>query len=516
MKTTEIRRIENKIERRVIMGAIVSDQFLREITPVYDSRYLEATYAKLLMGWCIEFYKKYDAAPAKQIQALYDSKRRTEEIDDTAADAISDLLEGMSTEWEQSRAMNIPYLIDQTLTHFKLRSLGLLRDAIGESLESGDVAAADAALQGYKPVRRPSVDGFDPYTDLNAIIAAFEDSPDPLVHFPGALGRFANSQFVRGGFVGLMGSFKRGKSWLLQEIAHRGSANRHNVAYFEVGDMSKDDVTIRTHIRLAGKSNEEEYCGDLHIPVLDCLHNQNGTCPFEREGRHPSVPIAAKEWDGNPKERMAQAPEGYAPCAQCARGQYNADYKGAVWWKKKHIANPLQWREGYKLGLKFRKYGVGRHFRTVVTPAKTTTVRTICATLDMWETFEDFIPDIIVIDYADLLIAEDTKKDVRHQHNEIWMALRALSLDRHALVVTATQADADAMERNVLGLNNFSEDVRKYAHVTAMFTLNQTDGEKEQGLLRIGKLLVRKGKSTNETVTVLQSLQTGQPCIASF
>ena len=148
----------------------------------------------------------------------------------------------------------------------------------------------------------------------------------------------------------------------------------------------------------------------------------------------------------------------------------------------------------------------------------TLSVKQIRAMLSVWEKQDEFVPDLIVIDYADLLIGET--KEFRHLQNEIWKDLRRLSQEKgQPLVVTATQADAASYERNKLTLSNFSEDKRKYSHVTAMYSLNQdTKGrEKEIGILRIGELLIREGDfSVGNEVYVLQNLRRGRPVISSF
>jgi replicative DNA helicase len=159
----------------------------------------------------------------------------------------------------------------------------------------------------------------------------------------------------------------------------------------------------------------------------------------------------------------------------------------------------------------------GRGLRVSSHPNNSISARDIRATLDTWEHFDGFIPDVVVIDYADILAPIDNRKEHRHQQNETWQTLRGLSQERHCLVITATQADADSYDRHHLSLNNFSEDKRKYGHVTAMLALNQTQEEKATGIMRIGVLLAREGEvDARSEVAILQCLRAGQPCLASY
>ena len=96
-----------------------------------------------------------------------------------------------------------------------------------------------------------------------------------------------------------------------------------------------------------------------------------------------------------------------------------------------------------------------------------------------WER-DGWLPDVIVIDYADLLAAESSRTEGRDTINGTWKALRALSQELHGLVVTATQSDANSATTGLLTRANFSEDKRKFAHITGMNGLNQNNEEKKE------------------------------------
>lgn len=135
-----------------------------------------------------------------------------------------------------------------------------------------------------------------------------------------------------------------------------------------------------------------------------------------------------------------------------------------------------------------------------------------------WKRQDGWVPDVIIIDYADLLVP-GVKLDYRHQQNHIWKELRRISQETNALVITATQADADSYKRDTISLSNFSEDKRKFAHATAFYGLNQDkDGrEKALGVLRINELLIREGGiQSGKQVCILQCLDIGRPYLGSF
>jgi len=163
----------------------------------------------------------------------------------------------------------------------------------------------------------------------------------------------------------------------------------------------------------------------------------------------------------------------------------------------------------------FHKYR--RRFKLITYPSGTLTVTEIGNCLNEWERQDDFVPDVVIVDYADLM--HDRVQEFRHRQDAIWKGLRAVSQERHCLVVTATQADAASYRSGRLSLSNFSEDKRKYAHVTAMYGMNQDPGgrEKKLGILRINELVVREGDfSVDNEVRIVQDLRIGRPYLESY
>ena len=83
--------------------------------------------------------------------------------------------------------------------------------------------------------------------------------------------------------------------------------------------------------------------------------------------------------------------------------------------------------------------------------------------------------------------------------------------------MTATQAAASSYKKDTIDLTDFSEDKRKFAHVTAMYGMNQTPEEKKLGILRLNELVVRESDfDSTRQVKVLQCLSRGRPLIGSY
>jgi replicative DNA helicase len=136
--------------------------------------------------------------------------------------------------------------------------------------------------------------------------------------------------------------------------------------------------------------------------------------------------------------------------------------------------------------------------------------------LERLEYLEDFLPDVVVVDYADILRPEDARLEGRERIAETWMMLKNLAQTRHCLSVTASQTTRDAIDKKNLTQKDTPEDIRKNAIADVIIPLNQTQREKRMSYLRVG-LMVHRHREVDEfqQIHVLQQLKLGQPLLDS-
>ena len=510
------------IERRIIIGLITSSEFHNQIQNVWNADLLKSAMARRLAGWCTDYFETYKKAPGKNIEGIYYQKLKENLPKEIAEEIEQDILPNLSDEYAEEQ-FNLSYLLDQTHAYLKERNLAQHSEIIQSLLDSGELLEAEKTALEYKPTVRDSGKDLDLGNEisLQRVDKAFRGASRPIVKYPGALGDFWNTQLVRGGFVALMASDKRGKSYWLLDIAIRACKQKASVAFFQAGDMTEAQQLKRICVYLAKRSNLKKYSGEMWQPVKDCVLNQNDTCDKEiREcdfgvfdGR--SVEEIRKEASMRElKKALIDNPD-YRPCYNCE--EYRWRNIGTAWLERVDTGAPLTVKEARETVDAFFIQN-HRHFKLSTHANDTLSIKEIKGLLDVWERQDAFVPDIIAIDYADLLVPP-TRTEFRHQVDAIWKGLRNLSQERHCLVVTATQADAKSYEQNRLKVSNFSDDKRKNAHVTAMYGLNQDpkDREKVLGLMRINEIVIREGDFSNSNeVYVLQNLRRGRPFLGSF
>lgn len=513
------------IERRIIIGLITSTEFTQRIKGKWNPTLLESATAKRLATWCNEYFEKYDKAPGREIEPIFYQKVKIGLPKELAEEIEEEILPDLSKEFEEQEAgekINIDYLVDQALAHFNERNLLQHSDSIRALVETNKLVDAERLASSYLPVAKDSGSWIDLSSPdvLDKVEQAFTHSNEQLITFPGALGEFWNDQMVRGGFVALLGAEKRGKTFWLLELAIRARKQGRKVAFFQAGDMSEPEQLKRIAIYLTKKSNKEKYCGQMFEPVKDCILNQLNKC--HKKARQCSFGIfdhknekfirqevtmddIKVEYKNNPQ---------YETCTNCPEYAFNR--WGAVWTKEIEIKDPLTVKEAKDA---FSEFFVkhSRNFKLSTHANSTLTVKESEAIMDIWEKQDGFIPDVIIYDYPDIM--EHNISEFRHKQNEIWKGLRGVSQKRKALTIVVTQADADSYTKDLLKLENFSEDKRKYGHVTAFYGLNQdhTGREKELGIMRINEIVVRDGDfSVNRQIRVLQNLRRGRPFLTSY
>jgi hypothetical protein len=512
------------IERRIITGLIVSADYLGRVAPFWDDDLIEASEFRRIARWCLDFYAKYDRAPDRDVEQIYLAAIRDESIPRAEAELIEDVLTAVSDDYERGDQFNSEYLYDQTVKFFRERELAQHNERVGDLIERGQLAEAEALASAFRPRSWATSRGLDLGTEPGyaAVRAAFERASKPILRYPGALGGMLNRHLIRGGFVALMGPEKRGKTFWLTDIALRGLRQRCNVAFFQAGDMPEDQYLRRLAVYLARRSDDPKYCEPRWRPVGDCVYNQFDRC--HRQDRNCDHGVIDQSRIGEYVEApelfqvhsalvvLARANPDYSPCDSAT-----CDRRWSCVWLSPVPAKPVLTGADAEKDVRafFERYR--RRFKLVTYPSGTLTCDEIRSCLDEWERQDDFVPDIIEADYADIMAGSE--REYRHRQNEVWMGLRGISQERRALVVTGTQTDADSYRSDLLQMRNFTEDKRKYGHVTAMFGLNQDPRgrEKDLGVMRINAIVAREGDfNPTEVVHVLQDLASGRAFAESF
>lgn len=442
----KVRRYQNDEERAILVGLIVNSRVLGKVVAGLkgEEKPFRSKWSNQIYRWCFKYFSRYHKAPRGSLQLLFNSWAQKQQ-DESSIELIEKFLSSLSDDYKaMAREINEEHLIDLASRFFSEVRYERLKDEMEEALIRKDLEGVQERLGNFQPVKFDAAAATCVLTDEDAWREAVEVVEDQtLLRYPGALGDFFDQQLQRENFVAFLAPEKRGKTFWLIDMAWRAAVReKRRTMFISAGDMTRRQMMQRFVTRAARRPIK---AGTIHVPIrIKKIDGQ--TVKVRSEERDFPKRITTKEW-------------------QMARQKV------------------LQMTSSSTSLLKL-----------VCTPNSTTKVEDIDLLLQE-EIKNGWVPDVIVIDYADILAVETSaaRMDFRHQVNETWKALRRLGQKYHILIITATQSDAASYETKVLTKKNFSEDKRKLSHVTGMVGINQTDEEKAKGIYRLNWILLREG-----------------------
>ena len=475
----KITKVDRRIERDIVIGLIVDKGFTAQIARHLDLRYLKNAYSRTIAKWCLDYYDKYNDVPFKKIEDIYELHNRKGEVEEDEVSMIEKLLETVNRDYTQKDTFNSQFLLDLSQEYLNKTRIENAILRIREELEGGTVANAQEVLvEASKPVSLTARTAIDPLADPARVMAAFDNRREPIVKLPGDIGELMNEQLARGSFVAIQAPEKGGKTWLLDWMKRVALEQGKKVLNVQLGDLMEDEVIVRDAISIEGRSNIKKWCGTFKMPLRFVKSD-------ERD--HKECEASPEGWDVEYEEVTIKSPLTGEEAARACR----------KWYKKNNII-------------------ANRQYKLIAVPARTMNIKMLDIELDKLYAEEGFIPDVIVIDYMDLLKKENSRDDGRDAINENWIEAKALANKRQCLVIAATQADATSYDGKLQSKMNFSNDKRKYGHVNGMYGLNQTNDEKKYGLNKINTIVARSGHFVeSEACYLLQCLRIGRPVIDS-
>jgi len=422
--------------RRVLAGMITDQVVCSRIASQWRPEGLfDSPWANLVGGWAVDHLLKYDQPPNDQIKSLFEAWVNKTDPSREVVEPVERFLQALSDEYSQQEKPTSDYLLDCAGRLFNKTRMKQAMEEATDNIDRDQVDEAYGKLTGLNRVELGVGAVIKPAEDFDAWRQAFNtEQQRQLVSYPDDLDWFIGKEIVRDSLIAFMGPDKSGKSFWLLDLAYRAIRGRCRVAFFEVGDMGRDAVMRRLGQRAARRP----------LGPSDCF-----------------IPISVAE-SGRPMR------------------------------KKKTFDGELTPAESFKA---FQKVTRGRDvFRLACYPNSSINVEGIVSVLRDWER-EDFIADVVVIDYADILAPPSGIRDTLDQIDVTWKSLRRMSQELHCLVVTATQSNATAYKgkQRVLGRQHFSGRKTKLAEVNGMIGINVSPRDKKFGTTWLNWVVKREG-----------------------
>lgn len=471
MKTESIKKLDK--EDIVLSSLILHDGVLGRLAPhlKHSKNPFQIEWSNIVSKWCLEYWEKYHKAPGRlHIKHLVEKYAEANPEATATIDLLDKFLkELLSKQSARKEDIGEQWVIDLAGKYFNyVRQTKTLR-LLNEAHEISDEETFSSAFQEYKPVTFGSSNWVKILDAKEMIRVLREDKAGKkaVLPFKGALGDFLRHEFQRGNLVSFAGAPGKGKSYWLMEAVWRGLRLNRKVLYYVLSDLSKDQFLRRFMVRTAWNPR---YAGTLCIPKTIKVKkgkDEDGDLLFEIYGKDRSFEEL--------NERLIRD--------------------------------------------KVEEYLNRDHIETRFEGGKVITASDVENDVKEYTRRHNFPPDLVVIDYADVLQSEieDRKLDRHLQVKTSWTILKRIALEHDCLVLTATQISARGYGAVVLKQKDFSESSSKNADADGILGINQTAKEKKAGVYRLNWIKCRNSPewTENDVCWTAGLLKLSCPCIVS-
>jgi len=133
-------------------------------------------------------------------------------------------------------------------------------------------------------------------------------------------------------------------------------------------------------------------------------------------------------------------------------------------------------------------------------PGGSLTVRGLIGYLDNLESNERFIPDLLIVDYPDLMKID--KNNPRFSIDEIYKELRGLAVERNMALAIVSQGNRSSETAKTVRNDHVAEAWSKIAHADCVITYNQSKSEHK---MKLARLIISAGRNDEDKLSIVVS-----------
>lgn len=399
----------------------------------------------------------YRCAPKDHLPDLVEDRLQEGVKDAEVMRQILETIHGLLTS-----GFNEEYVVNQLTKFVRQQHLKQAVISVIEASEQGDVAKADDAIDKY---RSTSYEQFSPGVTLREFAAQLGTVDRTMPIFKTGIDALDQAELgpARGELQVFMAPPKRGKTWWLLHLCKQALLARMRTVYITL-EVSPEIIAGRLMQGLFAMTRHE---GDK--AVAGCFN-------FDTEGNLKSVRNTdlKNRLAFTSKEGMSKIKKVFTDNTQIARLSDN---------------------------LRIQRF-----------PTGALKMREVSAYLENLVSLNRFMPDVVILDYADLMYVD--VRNYRLALGQLYKDLRGIAVERNLAMLTASQSNRASLSSYTIDERHTAEDISKIAISDAVITYNQTESERA---LNVARLHVAVARTTRDkfTVNITQAYSIGQFCTES-
>jgi len=393
-----------------------------------------------------EYIDRFKKAPKDHIADLMADKLEGKKTS-RESDLYADILLSIRDNYEN---INEEYVMSQLETYIRRQSLRSIAIDLGKALQQDTDESLDEAEKLLAVSRQRNTSIFNAGLRLSDQARVLDFLEHGETSFPTGIPDLDRRGFgpTRKELWLYIAAAKRGKTWMLIQLAKMALIHRLRVCHVTL-EMSEDRTASRYFQALFAMSKRKE---------------KNIVTKFERDQLG----------------RLA--------------GFDEAEISPSLSLDDPKIAEKLKKRIT-KFGPRILDNIFIKQF-----PTGHLTVRQLEAYLDGLESNERFVPDLLIVDYPDLMRID--KDNFRLAIDEIYKELRGIAVARNIALAVVSQGNRSSEKAKNVGSGHVAEAWSKIAHADCIITYNQTAAEHKMGLARLS---VTGGRNDEDKITIVVS-----------
>tara|TARA_R110000803_G_scaffold200636_1_gene265102 strand:+ start:61 stop:651 length:591 start_codon:yes stop_codon:yes gene_type:complete len=127
-------------------------------------------------------------------------------------------------------------------------------------------------------------------------------------------------------------------------------------------------------------------------------------------------------------------------------------------------------------------------------PTKRAGINQVRAYLNQLNNYENFVPDVIIVDYLELLATETDMAEYQAQER-LAQELRGLAIEHKCLVWTATQTNREGRKVRLITDTELADSYGKTRVCDLVMSINQDEEEFDKGKSRVYIIKSRNGRA---------------------
>jgi len=441
-------------EMNFLCAFILSEKFCALFHKVFKAHYFENPDYRILAGYVQSYFAKY-SRPPKRLVIAYLEKHKNKFEDDTLYQSLKKTLitsaESIDDLLEKYESR---FIIDDAELFIKAAELRIAVEKINLALDNDD---EENAMLLYEKLTIPEVQKSNIISfedDLEKQMEALRKNKNLVVQFKDKIGALVGP-LHRGDFFAFVAPTGQGKSWWMMWCAKQCRQEGLNVLFLSL-EMQETSVLRRF-------------------------------------------------------QQMYYRRTLYGEDVTVTKFIQDEDNKYKILNKK---LNVQQLKPEDVTELKLKTIGKFPHGRLKIVCRAGITIGDLKAILSELKHQNKFVPDVIVLDYADKMTTTKRVNNEREGLGIIWRDLRDLALQNNLLLITASQSNRASWDRHY-DRTAIAEDARKLNEVSCAVGIMSDRRERDLSLSMLRLLKVRDGHFMSKDIYCSHNYHIGQPIIDS-